>query len=62
MARDEIAQRLLAELPAGFGVYTTTHYLILYDTSPAYAQWCGSLFERLISDVYQLAGPHKGSS
>ena len=45
--RDEIAKRLLAELPQGFRVYSTMHYLIFYDTSPAYAQWCGSLFERL---------------
>ena len=40
-------KRLLAELPPGFKVHRTTHYLIFYDTSPAYAQWCGSLFERL---------------
>jgi hypothetical protein len=45
--RDEIAKRLLAELPSGFRTHSTTHYLIFYNTSPAYAQWCGSLFERL---------------
>ena len=45
--RDEIAKRLLAQLPRGFRVHPTTHYLIFYNTSPAYAQWCGSLFERL---------------
>jgi hypothetical protein len=44
---DEMGKRLLAELPPGFQVHTTKHYLICYDTSPAYAQWCGSLFERL---------------
>ena len=42
-----MGKRLLAELPPGFRVHPTTHYLIFYDTSPAYAQWCGSLFERL---------------
>ncbi len=47
LARDEIAKRLLAELPRGFRTHSTTHYLIFYNTSPAYAQWCGSLFERL---------------
>ena len=45
--RDEITQGLLAELPPGFRAHNTNHYLILHDTSPAYAQWCGSLFERL---------------
>jgi hypothetical protein len=46
-SREEMTKRLLAELPQGFRVHQTTHYLIFFDTSPAYAQWCGSLFERL---------------
>ncbi len=44
---EELSSRLLAELPAGFDVHHTANYVILYDTSRAYAQWCGSLFERL---------------
>ena len=47
LARDALIKRILPELPAGFRAYPTAHYLIFYDTSPAYAQWCGSLFERL---------------
>ena len=43
----EIADRLLPELPKGFEVHATTHYLIVHNTSRAYAQWCGALFERL---------------
>jgi len=43
----ELAGRLLAQLPADFRAHETAHYLILYDTSDAYAQWCASLFERL---------------
>jgi hypothetical protein len=43
----ELAQTLLAELPEGFAVHRTTHHLICYNTSQAFAQWCGSLFERL---------------
>ena len=46
-SREEMAKRLLSELPQGFKVHHTAHYLIFYDTSPAYAQWCGALFERL---------------
>jgi hypothetical protein len=45
--REEMSKRILSELPKGFRVRSTAHYLIFYDTSPAYAQWCGSLFERL---------------
>jgi hypothetical protein len=47
LAREELSKRLFAELPQGFKVLSTTHYLIFYDTAPAYAQWCGSLFEQL---------------
>ncbi len=43
----ELVRQLLAELPAGFDVHSTANYLIFYDTSRAYAEWCGSLFERL---------------
>jgi len=40
-------QRVLAELPAGFRVLTTRHYVVCFDTSRDYAQWCAALFERL---------------
>jgi len=43
----ELADRMLAELPLGFEVQHTNRYVICYSTSRAYAQWCGSLFERL---------------
>ncbi|MCE5266690.1 MAG: DUF1570 domain-containing protein [Planctomycetaceae bacterium] len=45
--RDELSKLLLADLPGGFRVHPTTHYLIFHNTSPAYAQWCGALFEQL---------------
>jgi len=45
--RAELGKRLLAELPAGFEIYTTQNYLICHNTSKAYAQWCGALFEQL---------------
>jgi len=43
----ELGAKILADLPAGFDCYETAHYLIVYNTSRGYAQWCGSLFERL---------------
>lgn len=45
--KDALALALLKELPDDFQVYHTANYLILYNTSKAYAQWCGGLFERL---------------
>jgi hypothetical protein len=46
LAPEQLAERLRQELP-DFEVYTTQHYLICHNTSRAYAQWCGTLFERL---------------
>jgi hypothetical protein len=43
----EEAKRILAELPEGFDLLVTRHYVICFDTSRAYAQWCGALFEKL---------------
>lgn len=46
LSRQQFADRLLEELP-GFRLHHTNNYLIAYDTSPAYAKWCGALYERL---------------
>jgi hypothetical protein len=45
--REELTRQMLADLPAGFDVFSTHHYLICHNTSREYAAWCGSLFERL---------------
>ncbi len=49
---DELGRQLLEELPDGFNIHTTRHYVILHDTSRAYAQWCGALLERLFMGFY----------
>src|SRR4051812_1093856 len=43
----QLSEQMLAELPTGFRSYTTPHYVVCYNTSRAYAQWTGSLLERL---------------
>lgn len=40
-------RRLLDELPDGFRVYQTPHYLVAYNTSRDYAKWTSSMLERL---------------
>ena len=60
--REEMAKRLLATLPENFEVLPVNlykHYLIFYDTSRAYAQWCGLLFERLYM-AFTNYWTHKG--
>ena len=43
----EQGRRILAELPEGFDLLVTKHYVVCHDTSRAYAQWCAALFEKL---------------
>ncbi len=45
--QDELSERLLAEFSNGFRIHKTAHYLVCYNTSSAYAEWCGALYERL---------------
>jgi hypothetical protein len=47
LSSEALGKKMLAELPAGFETHTTAHYLICFNTSRAYAQWCGGLYERL---------------
>jgi hypothetical protein len=49
LTQAEAGKKLLGELPAGFELYTTAHYVICHDTSRTYAQWVGALYERLYS-------------
>jgi hypothetical protein len=49
---DALSKKLLEELGEGFAVHKTTHYVIAYNTSKAYAQWCGALYERLYASFF----------
>jgi hypothetical protein len=49
LTQAEAAKHALAGLPAGFEVYNTAHYVFCHNTSRAYAQWVGALYERLYS-------------
>ncbi|WP_347244484.1 DUF1570 domain-containing protein [Thermogutta sp.] len=44
---EDVARWWLTQLPAGFEVYQTAHYVVLHNTSRDYARWCASLLERL---------------
>ena len=44
--KDELAEQLREELP-GVRIHHTKHYVICYNTTRAYAEWSGALFERL---------------
>lgn len=48
----EIYQQYKEELPPGFLIHTTKHYVILYNTSEPYAKWAGELYERVYRTFY----------
>lgn len=43
----DLGRRIVAELPAGFDIHVTRHYVVCFDTSRDYAKWAAALFERL---------------
>ncbi|MFN7814374.1 MAG: DUF1570 domain-containing protein [Planctomycetia bacterium] len=43
----DLGRRILADLPAGFDVHLSRHYVICFNTSREYAKWVAALFERL---------------
>lgn len=47
LTSEQIEAELLQELPAGFKVLRTDHYVLMYNTTKAYCQWTGNLLERL---------------
>ena len=51
LGRDGMVASLREELP-GFEFHTTTHFVVAYNTTKAYAHWCGGLHERLYSGFY----------
>ena len=51
LGREAIIKRLQQELP-GFEFYETTHFVVGYNTTKAYAQWCGGLYERLYNGFH----------
>lgn len=54
LSREELAAHVLAQLPERSKVHHTEHYLICYNTSEAYAKWCGTLYERFYAAFHQF--------
>lgn len=51
---DKMGARMREELPAGFSVYQTAHYVIVHNTSDAYVKQVGLLFEQLYKGFYSF--------
>lgn len=44
----ELEKKLLEELPAGFRIEKTPHFLIAYNSDRQFAKWVGNLYEKLL--------------
>jgi hypothetical protein len=47
LSSEAISAELREELPDGFLVHKTAHFVLIYNTSETHARWVGDLFERL---------------
>lgn len=56
---DEMERRLRAELPAGFEILRTSHYLIGYNSNQAYARRVAMLLEQLYRGFYTYWRNHR---
>lgn len=58
-SKKEIGERLLAELPAGFRIHETKHYVIAYQNEVAYARWLGGLYEGKLYRAFESVWAQK---
>ena len=49
----EMEKQLLGELPEGFKVHSTDHFIIAYNTEKSYAKWLGGVYEQLFKGFSQ---------
>ncbi len=52
LSSDAIFEQFQQQLPAGFKVYKTRHYVLIYNTSDIYVRWVSELFEHLYRGFY----------
>lgn len=51
---DELGRDLLSQLPAGFEIFQTEHYVICSNSSEVYAKFCGKLLERVFDEYFKF--------
>lgn len=53
LTEEEVGQRLLKELPDGFQLKITKHYVIAYQNEDAFARWVGGLYESRLYRAFE---------
>lgn len=52
LSADELAADLLAQVPAGFQIVQTDHYVICSNSSDEYAEFAGKLLEKVFEEYF----------
>ena len=53
ISKEELGKQLLKELPDGFRIYETKHYVIAYQNEVEYARWIGGLYESRLYHAFE---------
>lgn len=53
LSKEEVGQRLLKELPDGFRLKETKHYVIAYQNEVAFARWVSGLYESRLYRAFE---------
>ncbi len=53
ISKKQLGKQLLTELPDGFRIYETKHYVIAYQNELAYARWIGGLYESRLYRAFE---------
>ena len=53
LSHEKLGAELLNELPDGFGIHSTEHYVIAYQTNLKFAKWVGKLYEARLYKEFQ---------
>lgn len=54
ISQKAFSKQLLEELPEGFKIHKTDHYIVAYETERAYAKWIGNLYEGKLRRNFRL--------
>ncbi len=56
--RDQIFKDFKRQMPDGFNVHKTGHFVLIYNTSDTYAKWVGNLYEQLYRGFHNYFKGH----
>jgi len=51
---DELATELLSQVPAGFEIHQTEHYVFCSNSSQEYVEFCGKLLEKVFDEYFKF--------